>query len=195
VRRAPDLDRARRAVAELLDAVGAPVGSDPELDGTPDRVARALAEDLLAGYDADPVQILAERTATRASAVVVVTGIDVATTCPHHLMPAIGVAHVGYAPGASVVGLGALARLVDCFARRLSLQEDLAERVAAALAEHVGARAAVCAVDLAPTCLTARGQARHGARAICVAWAGVERDDPRLRADLLAALPLARAPG
>lgn len=174
-----DLARAAEAIEQFLRAVGAPVGQDPELAETGRRVAEAFAGDLLAGYRADPAAILAESTASDARGMVLVTAIGTSTTCPHHLMPAPGLAHVGYLPGERVVGLGALARLVDCYARRLILQEDLGRAIALALVEHLGARAAGVVLDLAPTCMTARGDRRHGARAITSAYEGPLADELR----------------
>jgi GTP cyclohydrolase I len=188
-----DLTRAARAVEELLDALGVPVGSDPELEGTPERVARAFAEDLLSGYAMDPSEILSDGTSTRAPGLVVVRDIATTTMCPHHLMPASGVAHVGYLPGERVAGIGALARLVDCYARRLSLQEDLGQHVADALVRHLGARGAGCVLSLSPTCMTARGGRRHGARAITHAWSGTMATDPAARREMLASLAMGRS--
>lgn len=186
----PDLDRAARAVEELLDALGVPVTSDPELRETGRRVADALANDLLEGYSLDPAAILAEATSSSAGGLVVVTGIATTAMCPHHLLPASGVVHVGYLPGDKVVGLGAIARLVDCFARRLILQEDLGQQVADALVTHLGARGAGVVVDLVPTCMTARGARRHGARAVTTAFSGEMARDAAARHELLATVAL-----
>lgn len=190
-RPAPDLERAASAIEAFLAAIGAPVGSDPELEGTGRRVAEAFALDLLSGYAMDPAVILAEATSSSADGLVVVSGVATTAMCPHHLLPATGVVHVGYLPGDKVVGLGALARLVDCFARRLILQEDLGQRIADALVEHLGARGAGAIVDLAPTCVTARGGRRHGARALTTAFAGEMKTDGSLRRELLIAVSLA----
>ncbi len=187
--RAPDVPRAARAIEDFLDALGVPVGSNPELALTGQRVAEAFAHDLISGYAMDPAQILSDATGTDAPGLVVLTGIPTSTTCPHHLMPATGVAHVAYLPGERVVGLGALARLVDCFARRLVLQEDLGRSVAGALVEHLGARGAACVLDLAPTCVTARGGRRHGARAQTSAFGGAFAEDGALRAEVLQRMP------
>jgi GTP cyclohydrolase I len=189
-----DLARAARAIEEFLRAVGAPVDDDPELAQTGPRVAEAFANDLLAGYGMDPAAILADATASEAPGLVLVTHLAASTTCPHHLMPASGVVHVGYLPGDRVVGLGALGRLVDCFSRRLILQEDLGQQVADALVEHLGARGAGVMVDLAPTCLTARGDRRHGARAVTLAFGGAMRDHVALQQRFLAAVGAAGRP-
>lgn len=188
-RGAPDVERAARAIDDFLRALGHPPESDPELRETGIRVARAFAEELLSGYAMDPAQILAERTASTATGMVVLTSVRATTVCPHHLLPATGVVHLGYLPGGAVVGLGALGRLVDCYARRLVLQEDLARAIADALVAHLGARGAGCVVDLEQACVVARGERRHGARAVTMAFAGSMASDPQARAELLAALP------
>lgn len=172
-----DRQGAARAIEAFLRAVGAPVDADPELRDTPRRVADAFSDELLTGYDEDPATILRDTTDTRASGMVVVRDLPVATLCPHHLLPAQGTAHVGYIPEGRVVGLGALGRLVQCYARRLILQEDLGQAVADALVTHLGARGAGCMVDLSPTCLTMRGGRHHGARAVTTAFAGTLLDD------------------
>src|SRR5687768_13894116 len=114
IRKPADLDRAARAVEEFLDALGVPIESDPELTATGQRVAEAFAHELLAGYAMDPAEILSDATSSTSDGLVVVTGIATTTMCPHHLLPASGVVHIGYLPGARVVGLGALARIVEC---------------------------------------------------------------------------------
>ncbi len=185
-----DLPRAARAIDEFLLAIGAPVETDPELRGTGVRVAEAFANDLLSGYDLDPSVLLAEATSSSAPGLVVVASIATTTLCPHHLLPASGLTHVGYWPTERVVGLGAIARVVDCFSRRLALQEDIGRSVADALVTHLGARGAGVVVDLAPLCMTARGDRRHGARAVTVAFAG--EVDSSMRAELSSAIALSR---
>ena len=185
---ARDLARAARAVDEFLEAIGAPVGTDPELRGTGARVAQAYAEDLLCGYAMDPRAILAEATTSQASGLVVLRGVPATTMCPHHLLPATGVVSVGYWPGGRVVGLGTLGRLVECFSRRLALQEDVGESIADALVTHVGARGAGVIVDLSPSCVTVRGQRCHGARAVTAAFAGEAKTSASARAELWAAV-------
>jgi GTP cyclohydrolase I len=189
-----DLTRAARAIDDFLAAVGAPEG-DPELAGTGARVADAFANDLLAGYDMDPRAILADRAASTAPGLVLVASVATTTMCPHHLLPASGVVHVGYWPGEGVVGLGAVARLVDCYARRFALQEDLGQQIAAALVQHLGARGAGVVVDLSPACMTARGDRRHGARAVTTAFAGAAASDTSMRAELLSAVAIATRDG
>ena len=187
-----DLDAAAKAVEALLVALGHPPDSDPELAETGRRVAEAMQEDLLAGYAIDAAAVLSESTAATRPGLVVVSDVAALVMSPHPLQPALGSAHIAYWPGDRLVGLGALARLVDCFGRRLALQEVVAQQVADARVTHLGARASVCMLDLAPTCVQARGERQARARAVSVALAG--SDDPELRRTMLARLPSPRGP-
>ncbi len=175
------------AVACFLDAV-LPGGERHAggLAGTPERVAEAWIEDLLDGYRRDPAAILADAMPSRGRDLVAVTGIDFHSVCPHHLLPSRGVAHVGYVPGGKLVGFGQIARLVDCFAHRLVLEEDLARQVAEALVSHLGARGAACVLDAEQACLSMRGERRRAARAHVQCFLGVLETDPRLQGRFIA---------
>lgn len=184
-----DRVRAAAAIDEFLRALGHPPESDPELASTGKLVAAAYADDFLAGYALDPAQILSQYVgAATSSELVAVLDIKTSILCPHHLMPATGVVHVCYAPSDRVVGLGALARLVECYARRMILQETLVQSIADALCQHLGARGAGCVALLAPTCLTARGERCGGAHALCIGTAGDMRAGQSLHSAFLAAV-------
>ena len=161
-------EAAERAFSEFLKALGFDPREHPELAGTPERVTEAFTQDLLRGHTVDvPALLRAGACATPASAegsLVAVTDISIASLCPHHLLPALGVAHVVYLPGAALLGIGTLTALVDAFARRLTLQEAIAQNVVAALVEHAGARGAYCELELEHGCLRARGE--HQAHAL-----------------------------
>lgn len=188
MRKPVDLQKAADAVNALLDALGVPMDSDPELADTGRRVAEAWAHELLGGYDMDPAEILADATAAETKGMVVVRSIQTTTMCPHHLLPALGVVHVGYLPGDRVVGLGALCSLAECFARRFSLQEQIGESIVQALKDDLGAEGAGCVVDLRPTCVTSRGNKQHAAHAVSYAWSGKLADDGQLRDQFLRAV-------
>lgn len=170
-----DRAAAERAVEALLQALGHDPQKDPELAETPARVADALANDLLAGEGVD-VRMLFEAgpaaDGARATGLVVVRDIAVATLCPHHLLPALGTAIVAYLPGRRLFGLGTIARLVDATARRLTLQEQIGQNVVQALIEHGGARGAYCRLALVHSCLSARGARQSAASVHTVAVAG-----------------------
>ncbi|MEM9861501.1 MAG: GTP cyclohydrolase I [Myxococcota bacterium] len=167
------------AVAAFLSALGQDSKTNAELNGTPERVAEAWLEDLIVGYSMSAEQILSERCAAETKAAVVVRDLRAVVVCPHHLLPAWGVAHVAYLPGDDCVGFGALSQLVDCFGRRLALQEEVASNIADALVDELGAQAAICTLDLAHACMVVRGDRQAQARAIVTAEAGEVPDSLR----------------
>jgi GTP cyclohydrolase IA len=172
---AVDRARAERAVREFLIALGRDPDGEPELAGTPTRVVEAYANELLSGYDVDVKALLSEGEAiseSKLSGLIALSGISVSTICPHHLLLSNGSASVVYRPGSRLFGLGALAALVNAYARRLSLQESLGESVVQALVEHGGARAAYCEVRLVHGCLVARGSRQVGAELVTTARRG-----------------------
>lgn len=169
-------EAAERAIFDFLRALGFDPGQHADLAETPERVTEAFAKDLLRGHSVDIPELLrtgscAPTTAARSS-VVAVREIAVASTCPHHLLPALGVANVVYLPGARLLGIGTVAALVDAFARRLTLQEAIAENVVTALVEHAGARGAYCELELEHGCLRARGERQAQALVLSSARAG-----------------------
>ena len=152
-----DLERAAKAVEELLRAVGVDPESDPELRETGRRGGRGLRALFPRRLPAGPRLHPGRRDGVGRAGHGAGDLHRHDDHLPDHLTPATGVAHVGYLPGERVGGLGAIARLVDCHAHRLALQEDLGRTIARWLVTHLGARAAGVVLDLAPTCLTARG--------------------------------------
>ena len=190
-------DALERAVAGFLEALELPpeVRRDPDLRGTPARVAQAWQDDLLDGYRRDPAEILRPAFPSRSPGLVAVTGLDYHSICPHHLLPSRGLAHVAYLPGGRVVGFGQIARLVDALAHRLILQEDLARAVADALVEHAGARGAACLLEAEQACLTVRGERRTRAVTHAQAFSGKVARDAALQRRVLTAVARARRPG
>ena len=183
-----DRNRAAAAISEFLRALGFTPEREPDLADTARLVADAYADQLLVGYREDAAEILSGSVSAVRSDVVAVRDIQTTIMCPHHLMPASGVVHVAYAPGERVIGLGALGRLVTCFARRLTLQESLVRAIVDALCEHAGARGAACAAELAPTCMTARAEHCHAASALSLATAGEMQPGRAFHAAAIAAL-------
>jgi GTP cyclohydrolase I len=175
-----------RAVRDFLGAAGLP--RTGELAATPRRVAEAWSEEFLDGYQADPERILAEVHPTRSRELVVAKGLDFHSMCPHHLLPYRGLAHVGYLPEGAVVGFGRLGTLVDCFAHRLVLQEEIADEVTDALMAELGAAGAACLLDAEQSCMTMRGSKRRGARTITRSFKGRLAKDPRLQRQFLEAI-------
>ena len=173
----PDRQAAARAIDAFLKAIGRDPSREPDLAGTGARVADAFLDEICDGYGVDVGAVLrtnaiAEGTASAGMDLVVVRDIAVTTTCPHHLMPAVGRGTVAFAPNGSIVGLGALVKLLDAFAHRLTLQERIGQNVVAALMEHVKPSWAGCRLVMEHACVVARGERRHGARAETVSLDG-----------------------
>jgi GTP cyclohydrolase I len=176
-----DLDAAERAAAELLHALGIATDSD-SLRGTPRRVARAYAE--LFTPSAFDVTTFANDEGY--DELVLARDIPLRSVCEHHLLPFVGVAHVGYLPGERIVGLSKLARVVEHFARRPQVQERLTKQIADWFDQALEPGGVGVVIEAEHTCMTLRGVRAAGASTITSALVGAIRDDPRTRQEFLA---------
>lgn len=179
-----DLERAERAVREMLFAIG----EDPDRDGlkdTPARVARSYGE-IFAGMSRRPEDVLTTSFEIGHNELILVRDIEVYSTCEHHLVPFHGVAHVGYIPGhdGRVTGLSKLARLVDVYARRLQVQERMTSQIADALVEFLKPQGVIVVIECEHLCMSMRGVRRPGSRTITSAVRGQLRD-PATRAEAM----------
>lgn len=187
------MDRAAAAAAieAFLRALGHPV--EGELVGTGERVASLYADELLDGYRLDPAAVLRDTIAVPEGApLVLVERLTTHVVCPHHLTIGAGHAAVAFLPSDRVVGLGALAQLVDACTHRLVLQETAGERIARALVDHLRARGAACVLSIRHGCLEHHGEKKRGARVRTISLAGTFAGEDRALA--LAALGNATAP-
>ena len=169
-----DREQAQRAVVELLKAFGCDPEKDPALAQAPKLVVESWERDWLCGYSID-IPALFAATATNelhGSPVVVVSKIATCTLCPHHLLPAEGVATVAYLPGKQLLGIGTLARLVDAYSRRFTLQEQIGANVVDALIKHGGAKGAYCRLEMQHACLRLRGAKQPTATVFTTHYAG-----------------------
>lgn len=178
----------RKAVKDFLSAAGLDL-SDPNLAQTPERVTEAWADEFLDGYGGSAADVLGERFPVSKKGqreLVVVTGLRFRSMCPHHLLPYSGRATVAYLPGKAVVGFGRLSSLVDLFAHRLVLQEELARQVAVALKTELGSPATACVLEAEQTCLRNRGGHQRDAVTHAEAYEGLLKKDSALRRELWA---------
>lgn len=180
----PDRAAMAQALEALLLASGAEL--DAETEQTPERVAKALAEDLLDGYGRDPVGLLREALvpAPRRGELVIVAQLDFHSMCPHHLLPYQGMATVGYVADQQLVGFGKVAEAVDALSHRLILQESLVHRLCDALVEALQPLGAGVVVNGEHACMRVRGPRRRQSRVTVEAWAGVFERDAELRASV-----------
>lgn len=143
------------AVRVLLAGLGIDA-EQQELRETPGRYLRALKE-MTGGYDMDPAAILAKTFPAEGAGLVTCKGIHFPALCQHHLLPFTGTATISYLPGDRIVGLSKLARLVECFARRLTLQERLTGQIADALHEYLEPKGVIVRVTARHGCVECRG--------------------------------------
>jgi GTP cyclohydrolase IA len=179
-RPAIDRDAARRAVRDLLVALGRDVG-EPGLRETPRRVADAYAELLTH----EPVALTTFPNEAGYDELVVVREIPFHSLCMHHLLPFHGVAHVAYLPGERIIGLSKLARVVELFARELQLQERLTMQVANCLQEQLQPKGVGVVLEAEHLCMSLRGVQKAGTRTTTSALLGLLRDDVRTRQEFL----------
>ena len=169
------------AVRTLLEMVG----EDPDRDGlveTPARVLKAWKE-MTAGYDMDPAKLLGTTFDQSYDEMVIVKDYPFVSLCEHHVLPFSGFAKVAYIPGrpkGRVVGLSKLGRLVDCFARRLQIQERLTSQVGNALDEHLVPYGVAVVLEATHECMAHRGVNKTGSM-VTSYLSGVFRDSPSAR--------------
>jgi GTP cyclohydrolase I len=182
VRDAParDIAAAERAAGDFLRALG--LGLDTEsLRQTPRRMAAAYAE-LLTPREFTLTTFPNDE---RYDELVLARGIPIRSVCEHHLLPFVGVAHVGYLPGERILGLSKLARVVELFAHGPQVQERLTKQIAVWLTEHLHPHGVGVVIEAEHLCMTLRGVQAVGARTLTSALSGTLRDDPRSRAEFL----------
>jgi GTP cyclohydrolase I len=187
-----DEARAAAAVRELLLAVG----EDPDRPGlqdTPGRVARAYAE-TFGGLGQDPYDVLATTFDENHDELVLVKDIPMYSTCEHHLVPFHGVAHIGYipAPDGKVTGLSKLGRLVEVFARRPQVQEQITTQVADALVEHLGVQGVIVVIEAEHLCMSIRGVRKPGALTLTSAVRGQFRASAATRNEAMSLISAPR---
>lgn len=184
---AVDVKMAAAAIADLLDALGAP--ENEHTAKTPLRAAKAWAE-ALAGYGQNPAGHLGTTFPVDApSGLVIVAGIRYQSICAHHMLPVVGKATVAYLPqlGGRVVGLSKLARLVDGYARRLTVQEEVTAQVADAVQHALNPLATVVMVTAEHGCMTMRGIQDAGTQTTTSRIAGAESAADDMMAEVLTA--------
>jgi len=175
------IDVATRAAADMLAALGLPVDEDGMRE-TPGRLVRAYAELLRP----EPFRMTTFPNDEGYDELVLVRDVPVRSLCEHHMLPFVGVAHVGYLPSTRVVGLSKLARTVDLHSRGVQTQERLTTRVADHLQRALDPLGVGVVVEAEHTCMSLRGARAEGTRTVTARLLGRLRDDARSRAEFLA---------
>ena len=170
------------AVTKILELLG----EDPKREGlekTPARVSKAWRF-LTEGYHEDPEAILSKALFTSSNdEMVVVRDIEFYSTCEHHMLPIIGRVHVAYIPNGKVVGLSKIPRVVDVFARRLQIQEQLTEQIADAINEAISPKGVAVVIDARHMCMEMRGVQKINSTTVSSALRGLFKSDQRTRSE------------
>jgi GTP cyclohydrolase I len=191
----PSREAAEAAVRTLIQWAG----EDPDregLIGTPERVARAY-EEWFAGYDEDPVELLA-RTFEETDGydeMVVLRDVRFESHCEHHIAPIIGVVHAAYLPAKRVVGISKVARVIDVYAKRMQIQEKMTAQIANTIEEVLQPKGVAVVVSAQHQCMTTRGVHKTGVSMVTSRMLGAFRDNEATRREFLAIVGAAREAG
>ena len=181
----PSREEALKAVETLISWAG----DDPSREGlveTPDRVIRAYKE-FFAGYDEDPEQVLTKTFAEvdGYDDAVIVRNIRVESHCEHHMLPILGVAHVGYIPNKRVVGISKLARIVDIYGKRLQTQETMTAQIADTIQRVLEPKGVAVVIDAGHQCMSTRGIHKTESSTITSRMLGSFRDNIETRSEFM----------
>ncbi|MCL2220597.1 MAG: GTP cyclohydrolase I FolE [Chitinispirillia bacterium] len=164
------------------------IGEDPAREGladTPKRVSKAWGH-LMQGYSQDPAGILGKAIFSEScDQMVIVKDIEVYSMCEHHMLPFFGKCHIGYIAKGRVYGVSKLARLVDCFSRRLQLQERLTRQIAESLMGPIDAEGVGVVIEARHLCMMMRGVSKQNSVMVTSSMLGSFRDEPAARAEFL----------
>jgi len=164
------------------------IGENPAREGltdTPRRVAKAWGH-LMQGYSEDPAAILGKAIFSEScDQMVIVKDIEIYSMCEHHMLPFFGKCHIGYIARGRVYGVSKLARLVDCFARRLQLQERLTRQIAESLMGPIDAEGVGVVIEAQHLCMMMRGVSKQNSVMVTSSMLGSFRDEPAARAEFL----------
>ncbi len=184
----PSRDEAEAAVTTLLKWIGEDITREGLVD-TPARVAKAY-EEMFGGYEDDPVEVLG-RTFEEAGGyddMVLVKDISFHSHCEHHMVPIIGKAHVAYLPDNRVLGLSKIARVVEIFARRLQIQENMTAQIAHTIDATLKPRGVAVMIEAEHMCMAMRGIRKQGSTTITTCYTGDFQNDPNEQTSFLTLL-------
>ena len=164
------------------------LGEDPEREGlikTPERVAKAMAF-ITKGYAQDPIAILRSAMFKEEyQQMVLVKDIELFSVCEHHMLPFIGKAHVAYIPNGHITGLSKIARVVECFARRLQVQERLTVQIRDSIQQALNPLGVAVVIEASHTCMQMRGVEKQRSVTTTSAFTGCFLSDPRTRDEFM----------
>lgn len=184
----PNRDNETQVIRDHMRLILEHLGEDPSREGlkkTPERYAKAVRY-LTSGYNIDPTEIVRKAMFTETySEMVIVKDIEVFSMCEHHLLPFYGKAHVAYIPNGKIVGLSKIARVVNCFARRLQVQERLTEQISHTLNDTLNPLGVGVVIEAYHMCMMMRGVEKQNSYTITSSMLGSFHDDRRTRQEFM----------
>lgn len=178
----PESDR-ETLITRMLETIGENPNREGLLD-TPKRVVR-MWEEIYSGYKQDPEELFKASFASDDDEMVIVKDIPFYSMCEHHMVPFTGKAHIGYLPVGRVIGLSKLARLVDLFARRLQIQEQMTEQIAGSIVQYLKPKGVMVCIEAEHLCMAMRGVKKPNCRTITSVTRGAFRDNLAARQEFL----------
>jgi GTP cyclohydrolase I len=178
-----DKKKIERAIRMLLDAIG----EDPNrvgLRSTPKRVA-SMYEEILSGMGRSGADVLKVLESEKHDEIVLVKDIPIYSICEHHMVPFLGVAHVGYIPSGRICGLSKIVRVVEVYARRLQTQERLTTQIADALMKYLRPRGVIVIIEAEHLCMVMRGVRSSGSKTTTSVVRGIFRKKVATRAEAM----------
>jgi len=164
------------------------IGEDPNREGlvdTPTRVRKAW-EFMCSGYNEDPNEIIQKALFTSSNdEMVVVKDIEFYSMCEHHMLPIIGKVHVAYIPNGKVIGLSKIPRVVNVFARRLQIQEQLTEQIAEAISKALDPKGVAVVVDARHMCMEMRGVEKICSTTVTSALRGLFKKEKKTKDEFM----------
>ena len=185
-----DLLERIKATESMLATFPTEAMGDSVWEETPKRVAK-MWEELLSGYAKNPEEILSKQFDVKASAeegtngVVIVKDIPFFSQCEHHLIPFFGKVSIAYLPQDKVVGLSKFARLVECYARRLQVQERMTKQIIDDITQYLEPQGAMVVIEAEHLCMAMRGIQKPGAKTVTSRVAGIFADSAKARQEVL----------
>jgi GTP cyclohydrolase IA len=179
------------AIEEAVREILLYVGEDPNREGllnTPRRIAR-MYDEILAGYDVDPIALVNDALFTvEYDEMVLVKDIEFFSMCEHHMLPFFGRAHVAYTPCGKVIGLSKVPRIVEMFARRLQVQERMTRQVAELLDDVLKPYGVGVVIEASHMCSMMRGVKKEHARMVTSTMLGAFKEKEKTRNEFLSHL-------
>lgn len=162
-------------VRSLLSAIGEKPNREGLLD-TPARVVKSW-EEIYGGYAINPADLITTFAEVNGyDQIVVLRNIEFYSTCEHHMMSFNGYGHVAYLPSEKVIGISKLARLLDCFSRRLQIQERIGQEVTDAIMKHLRPKGAACILVAQHQCMSCRGVGKQNSEMVTSSITGIFRE-------------------